>query len=114
MGLALRNLSSRVVTIVVHVSAANKVPPKMAPRIIMKTFPVNTLSSVHSGVNVEIEKEPPHLDAPQVCTHATQERSDKLLGKLDLTGTQGWSDKEKQEVKDLLVECHDLFALDDP
>ena len=24
-----------------------------------------------------------------------------------------WTDQEKQEIRDLLTECHDLFALDD-
>ena len=45
--------------------------------------------------------------------HPTLERLDKVFGKLDLTGAQGWTDKERQEIKDLLMEYHDLFALDD-
>ena len=46
MGLALRNLLSRTVTlkrgtIVAHIAADNKVPPKLAPRIVMKASSIN-------------------------------------------------------------------------
>ena len=63
-------------------------------------------------MEVEIEKEPMHPDVQSVCTHHTPERLDKLFGKLDLTGAWGWTDKERQEIKDLLTEHHNLFALD--
>ena len=46
VGLALRNLSSRTVTLkrgtaVEHVSVANEIPPKLAPKIIAKASSVN-------------------------------------------------------------------------
>ena len=100
-------------TVVAHISTANKVPSKLAPRIVRKAFPVNAFSSVLLDAEVEIEKELIHLDIPQGCTHPTLERLDRLFGKLDLTGAQGWTDKERQEIKDLLMEYHDLFALGD-
>ena len=34
-----------------------------APRVVTKAFPVNAHSSVLPGAEVEIEKEPMHLDA---------------------------------------------------
>ena len=40
-----------------------------------------------------------HPDAPEVCTHPTQERLDKLFEKLDPTGAQGWSNKESKKSK---------------
>ena len=46
-------------------------------------------------------------------TYPTPERLDKLFGKLDLSGEQGWTEKERQEIKDLPIEYHYLFALDD-
>ena len=46
-------------------------------------------------------------------THPTSERLDKLFGKLDFSGAQLWTDQERQEIRDLLTEYHDLFALDD-
>ena len=61
MVLAQRNLLSIVVmlkrgTAVAHISAVNKVQPKLAPRVVMQTSPVNALLSAYPGVNVEIEK----------------------------------------------------------
>ena len=82
-----------------HISVANKVLPMLAPKIVMKAAPINAHSSMYLGTNVEIKKVPMHLDVPQVHTHPTQERLDKLFEKLDLNGAQGWSDKEKQEVE---------------
>ena len=46
-------------------------------------------------------------------THPTPGRLDKLFAKLDLSGAQVGTDQERQEIKDLLTEYHDLFALDD-
>ena len=46
-------------------------------------------------------------------THPTPGRLDTLFGKLDLSGVQAWADQERQEIKDLLTDYHDLFALDD-
>ena len=42
-------------------------------------------------------------------TLPTPGRLDKLFAKLDLSRAQVW----KQEIRDLLTEYHDLFALDD-
>ena len=94
MGLALRNLLTRTVTlkswtVVAHISAANKLPPKVAPRIVTKAFSVNTHLSALQGVEVKIERKPMNLDVPQVHTHPTPERLDKLIGKLDLSGAWG-------------------------
>ena len=40
--------------------------------------------------------------------HPTSGRLNKLFGKLDLSGAQAGTDKEKQEIRDLLTEYHDL------
>ena len=69
MGLALRNLSSRMFTlkrgtVVAHITAVNKVPPQLAPSIITKASSVNTHSSAYQSVEVEIERKPMNPDAP--------------------------------------------------
>ena len=76
-----------------HISTANKVLPKLAPRIVMKAFPVNAYFSVHPGAEVEIEKR----------THAS-----RCAMNVHMDGQI----RKKQEVKDLPAEYHDLFALD--
>ena len=73
-------------TVIAHISAANKVPTKLAPRIVTKAFPVNTHSSALPGMEVETERKPTNPDMPQVHTHPTPERLDKIFGKLDLPG----------------------------
>ena len=46
-------------------------------------------------------------------THPTPERLDKHFAKLDLSRAQAWVDQERQKIRNLLTEYHDLFALDD-
>ena len=55
VGMALRNLSIRAVTlkrgnVVAHVTAGNEVPPKLAPKFIVKASTVNVHSSVYLSV----------------------------------------------------------------
>ena len=52
-------------------------------------------------------------DVQQVHTLPTPERLDKILEKLEVSGAQVWTDQERQEIRDLLTEYHDLFTLDD-
>ena len=46
-------------------------------------------------------------------TLPTPGRLDKHFEKLDLSGGQAWTDQERQEIRNLLTEYHDLFALGD-
>ena len=73
VGLALRNLSSRTVTlkrgtIVAHISAVNEALAKLVPRIIAKASSVNVHPSVHPSVHpgggVEIERKSANPDVP--------------------------------------------------
>ena len=40
----------------------------------------------------------------------TQDETDLLMGKLDLTGIKDWSPEEQKEVKDLIIEYGSLFG----
>ena len=99
MGLALRHLLSKTVTlkrgtVVAHISAVNEVPSKLVPRIITKaSFKYTPKCGPRYGV--EIERKPVNPDLPQLQTHPTPERLDKLFGKLDLSGAQAWTDQER-------------------
>ena len=69
VGLALRNLSSKTVTlkrgtILAQISATNEVLPKLVPKIIAKASSVNVHPSVHLGVGVKIERKSVNPDAP--------------------------------------------------
>ena len=68
VGMALRNLLSRTITlkggtVVAHVTAAYEIPPKLTPKIIVKASIVNVHLSVHPSMGIEIEKEHAHPDA---------------------------------------------------
>ena len=69
IGLGLRNLSSRTVTskrgaIMAHLSAANKVLPKLALGIVTKASSINAHLSAHLGANIGIKNEPMHPVVP--------------------------------------------------
>ena len=51
--------------------------------------------------------------AAQASLKPSRERLDKLFSLVDLTGCDQWSEKLKVEVRDLLAEFHDVFALED-
>ena len=92
---ALLNLSNKPVilrkgTIVATVKAGNKVPPMLAPKI-------------HK------EKESKKEQIPE----KTPARIEKLFNKLDLSGMNGWSQSQKQQMKQVFEDYHHLFALED-
>ena len=92
---ALLNLYNRPVilkkgTIVVIVKAGNKVLPMLAPKI-------------HQ------EKDSKEEQIPE----KTPARIEKLFNKLDLSGINGWSLSQKQQIKQVFENYHHLFALED-
>ena len=54
-----------------------------------------------------------HLGENTEKPEPTPERLDELFTKLDLSGTQDWSEDLQQEVHDLMVEYQHLLALND-
>ena len=68
VGMALRNLSSGTITLTTgtieaHVTAANEIPPKLAPKIIVKASTVNVPPpSAYLGVGTEMGRKYANLD----------------------------------------------------
>ena len=54
-----------------------------------------------------------YLCGPQEKPELTDEQSEKLFSKLDLTLIETWPEANQQKAIDLLKEYHHLFALDD-
>ena len=77
--------------------------------MIAKASTVNVHLGAHLSVGVEIGRKSVNPDIQQVHTLPTPEGLDKLFKKLDLSGAQVWTDQEKQEIRDLLTEYHNLF-----
>ena len=68
VGWALRNLSSRTVTlkrgtVVAHVSPANEIPHKLVPKIIAKASTVNVHPGAHTSVGPDIDRKSANLEA---------------------------------------------------
>ena len=97
------------------VATANVVPPMLAPA--SGTF--QNLPEFGDGLDQngcedryvpsngeDIPTRPPKPEP-------TQERLDKLFGKLDLKGIEEWSEYDQNQVCELMKEYQHLFALDD-
>ena len=50
-------------------------------------------------------------EAEEKSMMTMEERQEKLLGELDLSGLYSWVPKNREKVKDLLAEFHDVFTL---
>ena len=75
VGMALRNLSSRIVTlkrgkVVAHVTAVNEIPPKLAPKIVVKASTVN----VHPSVEVKIGRKSANKPRCTMSAHSSHSR----------------------------------------
>ena len=102
-------------TIVAKVAAANVIPPMLAPA--SGTF--QNIPDFGDGLDGngcedgyvpsnggDVPTQPPKPEP-------TQERLDKLFGKLDLEGIEEWSEYDQNQVCELMKEYQHLFALDD-
>ena len=91
----LRNLSEKPQvlkkgTVIAKIQQANLIPPKLAPRFI------NSNSN-----NANQSSEP------------TPERIEKLFSKLNISGADSWSEGNRLKLRQLFIEHHHIFALDD-
>ena len=93
------------------VSAANIVPPMLAPDLSTDRNELeNMLNGVDSGCVPEYKKSDlQKVEKPE----PTPERLDCLFSRLDLPSIQEWSEDLQQRVHDLIVEYQHLFALHD-
>ena len=95
VSVALRNLSEKAQmfkkgTIIATIKAANLVPPKLAPKY------------VNENNNNNNEK-----------LKLTSERTEKLLSKLDLKGSENWDPDTQTKLNQVFKDYHHIFALDD-
>ena len=102
----LRNMTQQPVTlrkgrVVATLMAANLVPNKLALRYLSKS----------TGVHQADAEQNENGSADTRKTQDKDEQVDRLFSKLDLGGIQDWMEKEQSEVKELLADYNDIFAL---
>ena len=97
---------------VARVSAANIVPPMLAPDL---STDRNELEYVLNGVNSGCIPEYKKLNSQGEVRkpEPTLERLNDLFSKLDLSGIREWPEDLQQKVHDLMIEYQYLFALND-
>ena len=99
-------------TKVAHVTAANIVPPMLAPDPSKDKSELEYITQEHNKEGVP-EYKTTNSGKNVAKPKPTLERLDKLFTKLDLSGIQDWSEDLQQEVHNLMVEYQHLFALND-
>ena len=119
VAIAIRNVTQQKLvlkkgTVVGTVSATNVVPPMPAPHL-------STYSNILGYVDTQDGNKPvPEYTGTYSCVmkqehkkpELTDECSDKLFSKLDLSSLESWSEVDQQKAVNLLKEYHHLFALD--
>ena len=115
--MALRNvtrhkLTIRKDTVIAKATAANIVPPILAPHL-----------STHSDIPenaawADWEEHIPQYVGTYSCQQGqrpelTDERCNQLFSKLDLSSIETWPEADQQKVTDLLKQYHHLFVLED-
>ena len=100
------------------VSAANVVLPMLALSLSM-SFPIpeyanegglkDAIPEYTSTYSCQTDHTPDLKTRPKL----TDEQSNKLFSKLNLTSIKSWSETDQQKAVELLKEYHHLFALDD-
>ena len=113
--LGLQNGTRKKITLkkgtkVACVTAANIVPPMLAPSLSTNK---NELEYMGQEQNSEDVLENTKLNSNENVGKPTPERMNELFIKLDLSGIKEWSEDLQQEVHDLIVEYQHLFALND-
>ena len=99
-------------TKVAHVTAANIVPPMLAPDPSIDKSELQYMTQEHNNEGV-LEYKTMNSGKNTGKPEPMPERLDELFTKLDLSGNQDWSEDLQQEVHDLMVEYQHLFTLND-
>ena len=98
-------------TKIARVSAANIVPPMLAPD---PSTDRNELEYMLNGADSGCVPESKKLDSQEVKKpESMPERLDNLFSKLDLSGIQEWQEDLQQKVHNLVIKYQHLFALND-
>ena len=105
VNIGLRNMSCKAVTIkkgtaVAQLSPANVIPKMLAPKL------AKCQLESADGEAPENSK----LELPKVTD---SDRIEKLFSKLDLSGSDSWSEEEKNSVRNLIEKFHHIFAVED-
>ena len=115
--IGLQNMTREKITLkkgtkVARVTAANIVPPMLAPDPSIDKSELEYITREHNKESVPKFKT---MNSGENVTKPKPmpERLDELFTKLDLSGIQEWSEDLQQEVHDLIVEYQCLFALND-
>ena len=82
----------------------------------MKDVPIQIPKGTHIAcmVAANIIPETIMVDSPEAeekSMMTIEERQEKLLRELDLSGLDSWMPKNREKVKDLLAEFHNVFTL---
>ena len=102
-------------TIVAKVATRNVIPPMLAPA--SGTF--QNVPDFGDGLNQNgckdgyVPSNGGDIPARPPKPKPTQERLDKLFGKLDLKGIEEWSEYDQNQVCELMKEYQHLFMLND-
>ena len=99
-------------TKVTCVTAANIVPPMLAPDPSIDKSELEYMTREHNNEGVlkyNTTNSGKNTEKPEPMP----ERLDEMFTKLDLSGTQDWSEDLQQEVHDLMVDYQHLFTLND-
>ena len=105
VNVGLRNMSCKAVTIkkgtaVAQLSPANVIPKMLAPKL------AKCQLESAAGETPENSK----LELPKTTD---SDRIEKLFSKLDLSGSDSWSEEEKNSVRNLIEKFHHIFAVED-
>ena len=118
-GLKKHELSSvtlRKGTVIARLSPGNVVQNMLAPRfeeIKLASCQLELPAQKGSEMNqLELEKSLTRVSRPKKDTY-DQERIDKLFSKLDLSGCDSWTEKQKQMVRECIIKHNRVFAVDD-
>ena len=101
---------------IARLSPGNVVPNMLATRfeeIKLASWQLELPPQKGSEMNqLELEKSLTRVSRPKKDTY-DQEQIDKLFSKLDLSGSDSWTEKQKQMVQECIIKHNRVFAVDD-
>ena len=113
--IGLRNMSCETVilqrgTVVASYNLANAIPDILAPKLEAELPNCQLELSTPNGLKTS------QLELKTEVTDTnlnSEERIDKLFSKLDLSGSEDWTEVQQKKVRDCISKHHEIFAVDD-